>query len=84
MVVFSAGIRARDELARQCGLAVGERGGIVIDEHCRTSDPDIFAIGECALYRGRTYGLVGPGYQMARDRRGHPERRRATGSASST
>ncbi len=66
MVVFSAGISARDELARNCGLAIGERGGIVIDEHCRTSDPDILAIGECAQYRGRTYGLVGPGYQMAR------------------
>ncbi|HET6982169.1 MAG TPA: nitrite reductase large subunit NirB [Myxococcaceae bacterium] len=66
MVVFSAGISARDELARTAGLAVGERGGIVIDEHCRTSDPDILAIGECANYRGRTYGLVGPGYQMAR------------------
>ena len=66
MVVFSAGIRARDELARTAGLSIGERGGIVIDEHCRTSDPDILAIGECANYRGRTYGLVGPGYQMAR------------------
>lgn len=66
MVVFSAGIRARDELARTAGLSIGERGGIVIDEHCHTSDPDILAIGECASYRGRTYGLVGPGYQMAR------------------
>ncbi|HTO99155.1 MAG TPA: FAD-dependent oxidoreductase, partial [Myxococcales bacterium] len=66
MVVFSAGIRARDELARACGLAVGERGGITIDDRCRTSDADILAIGECAHYRGRTYGLVGPGYQMAR------------------
>ncbi|MGZ6144097.1 MAG: nitrite reductase large subunit NirB, partial [Myxococcales bacterium] len=66
MVVFSAGIRARDELARECGLAVGERGGISIDDHCRTSDPDILAIGECAHYRSRTYGLVGPGYRMAR------------------
>ena len=66
MVVFSAGISARDELARECGLAVGERGGVVIDDHCRTSDPDILAIGECAQYRERTYGLVGPGYQMAR------------------
>jgi nitrite reductase (NADH) large subunit len=66
MVVFSAGIVARDELAVDCGLPVGERGGIVIDERCRTADPDILAIGECANYRGRTYGLVGPGYQMAR------------------
>jgi nitrite reductase (NADH) large subunit len=66
MVVFSAGISARDELARECGLALGERGGVVVDDRCRTSDPDILAIGECAHYRGRTYGLVGPGYQMAR------------------
>ncbi|MFL5439252.1 MAG: nitrite reductase large subunit NirB [Myxococcales bacterium] len=66
MVVFSAGIRARDEIARECGLQVGERGGITIDDRCVTSDPDILAIGECAHYRDRTYGLVGPGYQMAR------------------
>jgi len=66
MVVFSAGIRARDEIAKDCGLELGERGGIAVDDRCRTSDPEILAIGECALYRGRTYGLVGPGYQMAR------------------
>jgi nitrite reductase (NADH) large subunit len=65
VVVFSAGIRPRDELARQCGLAVGPRGGIAIDDHCRTSDPDIYAIGECALWRGRIFGLVAPGYRMA-------------------
>ena len=66
LVVFSAGIRPRDELARDCGLATGERGGIAIDESCRTSDPDIFAIGECALYDGRILGLVAPGYEMAK------------------
>lgn len=66
MIVFSAGIRPRDELARQCGLAVGERGGIVIDSECRTSDPDVYAIGECALWGGKVYGLVAPGYEMAR------------------
>ena len=65
LVVFSAGIRPRDELAREAGLTVGERGGIVIDDDCRTSDPNIYAIGECALWRGRTFGLVAPGYQMA-------------------
>ena len=65
LIVFSAGIRPRDELARQAGLAVGERGGIVIDDACRTSDPDIYAIGECALWQGRIFGLVAPGYQMA-------------------
>nr|RNJ68409.1 MAG: nitrite reductase large subunit [Leptolyngbya sp. IPPAS B-1204] len=65
LIVFSAGIRPRDELARQCGLAVGERGGIVINEACQTSDPNIYAIGECALYQNRIYGLVAPGYTMA-------------------
>ncbi len=65
MIVFSAGIRPQDELARQCGLKVGERGGIAIDEYCQTSDPDVYAIGECALYDNRIYGLVAPGYRMA-------------------
>ena len=65
LVVFSAGIRPRDDLARACGLECGERGGVVIDPDCRTSDPAIFAIGECALRAGRVYGLVAPGYQMA-------------------
>lgn len=66
MIVFSAGIRPRDELARECGLTVGERGGIVIDNHCRTSDEHIYAIGECALWNKMTFGLVAPGYQMAK------------------
>ena len=66
LIVFSAGIRPRDELARACGLDVGERGGIVVDDQCRTSDPDIYAIGECALWGGRIYGLVAPGYAMAK------------------
>jgi nitrite reductase (NADH) large subunit len=65
IVVFSAGIRPRDELARESGLNVGQRGGIVIDDLCRTSDPDIYAIGECALWQGRIFGLVAPGYRMA-------------------
>ncbi|MBE9033393.1 nitrite reductase large subunit [filamentous cyanobacterium LEGE 11480] len=65
MIVFSAGIRPRDELARQCGLEMGDRGGIMIDESCQTSDPQVYAIGECALYQGRIFGLVAPGYQMA-------------------
>ena len=66
LVVFSAGIRPRDELARSAGLAVGERGGIVIDGACRTSDPHIYAVGECALWQGRIFGLVAPGYEMAK------------------
>ncbi|MEA3176784.1 MAG: nitrite reductase large subunit, partial [Gammaproteobacteria bacterium] len=66
VIVFSAGIRPRDDLARSAGLRVGERGGIVIDDYCQTSDPNIYAIGECALWRGRAFGLVAPGYDMAR------------------
>jgi nitrite reductase (NADH) large subunit len=65
LIVFSAGIRPRDELARAAGLAVGERGGIQIDSHCQTTNPDIYAVGECALWQGRIFGLVAPGYQMA-------------------
>jgi nitrite reductase [NAD(P)H], large subunit len=65
MIVFSAGIRPRDEIARSCGIEVGERGGIVINDSCQTSDSDIYAIGECALYQNRIYGLVAPGYTMA-------------------
>jgi nitrite reductase (NADH) large subunit len=65
MVVISAGIRPRDELAAGCGLEVGARGGIVVNERLQTSDPSIFAIGECALHCGTIYGLAGPAYQMA-------------------
>ena len=65
MIVVSAGIRPRDELARACGLTVGQRGGVVVDDQLRTSDPDIFAIGEVALHGGMIYGLVAPGYEMA-------------------
>ncbi|MFJ1867774.1 nitrite reductase large subunit NirB [Streptomyces sp. NPDC088097] len=66
LVVFSAGIRPRDQLARDCGLEVGERGGIAVDSRCRTSDPYVYAVGECALaVDGRVYGLVAPGYEMA-------------------
>jgi nitrite reductase (NADH) large subunit len=66
MIVFSAGIRPRDELARNHGLAIGARGGIAIDSECRTSDHDIYAIGECAAWNDQTFGLVAPGYDMAR------------------
>lgn len=65
MLVISAGIRPRDELAKLAGLHVGTRGGIVVNEKMQTSDDDIFAIGECALYEGMIYGLVAPGYEMA-------------------
>ncbi len=66
IVLFSAGIRPQDALARDCELALGERGGIVIDNDCLSSDPDIYAIGECALWNQQIFGLVAPGYDMAR------------------
>ncbi|ANN20393.1 nitrite reductase large subunit [Amycolatopsis orientalis] len=65
LVVFSAGIRPRDDLARSSGLEVGARGGILVDESCRTSDPAVYAIGECAAVAGKVYGIVAPGYAMA-------------------
>lgn len=65
LVVFSAGIRPRDALGRSADLAVAERGGILVDAHCRTSDEHIYAIGECAAPGGVMYGLVAPGYAMA-------------------
>ena len=66
IVLFSAGIRPRDDIARACELEVGPRGGIVINNDCLTSDADIYAIGECALWHGQIFGLVAPGYTMAR------------------
>ncbi|CAN5915632.1 nitrite reductase large subunit NirB [soil metagenome] len=66
MIVFSAGIRPRDELARQSVLAIGARGGVAVDTHCRTSDHNVYAIGECAAWNDQTFGLVAPGYDMAR------------------
>ena len=65
MLLFSAGIRPQDALARDSKLELGERGGIVVNDQCQTSDPDVYAIGECALWSGRIYGLVAPGYKMA-------------------
>ena len=65
LLVISAGIKPRDELARQAGLAVGSRGGILVNEYMQTSDPHIYAIGECALFNEMIYGLVAPGYEMA-------------------
>lgn len=66
LILFSAGIRPYDNLAREFDLTIGERGGIVIDNQCKTSDEDIYAIGECALWNNFIYGLVAPGYAMAK------------------
>jgi nitrite reductase (NADH) large subunit len=64
-IVFSAGIRPQDKLARKMGLEVGSRGGVAVNDHCQTSDDNIYAIGECASWNGMFYGLVAPGYKMA-------------------
>ncbi|MET0701945.1 MAG: nitrite reductase large subunit NirB [Mycobacterium sp.] len=65
LVVFAAGVRPRDELARSAGLATAERGGVLTDLSCATRDPNIFAVGEVAAIEGRCYGLVAPGYAGA-------------------
>lgn len=65
-IIFSAGIRPQDELARSSGIAIGERGGIVINNRCQTNIDDVYAIGECALWENFIFGLVAPGYQMAK------------------
>ncbi|HET7800507.1 MAG TPA: nitrite reductase large subunit NirB [Humibacillus xanthopallidus] len=65
LVVFSAGVRPSDAVARAAGLAVGERGGVTTDVTCRTSDENVWAVGEVAAVEGRCYGLVAPGYTMA-------------------
>jgi nitrite reductase (NADH) large subunit len=65
MLVISAGIKPRDELAKLAGLETGARGGIIVNNKLQTSDENIYAIGECALFEGMIYGLVAPGYEMA-------------------
>ena len=71
LIVFSAGIRPQDALARDAGLEVGDRGGVVVDNQCTTSDPRVFAIGECALWNNQIFGLVAPGYTMAKTLAAH-------------
>lgn len=71
MIVFSAGIRPQDELARSSDIEIGERGGIVINNYCQTNQLDVYAIGECALWQSQIFGLVAPGYQMAKVAVGH-------------
>jgi nitrite reductase (NADH) large subunit len=66
MILFSAGIRPQDALAREFDIAIGERGGIKVNNYCQTNVEDIYAIGECALWNNFIFGLVAPGYTMAR------------------
>ena len=64
LLVMAVGIRPNAALARAAGLHVGR--GVVVDDGMRTSDPAIFAIGECAEHRGIAYGLVAPIFEMCR------------------
>ena len=65
MIIVSAGIRPRDELARDCGIDTAPRGGVAVNDELRTSDPDVLAVGEVASHRGACYGLIAPGWEMA-------------------
>lgn len=65
MIIISAGIKPRDALAKEAGIKRYERGGIVVDDRLRTSDKNIYAVGECAIHEGTLYGLVAPGFEMA-------------------
>jgi nitrite reductase (NADH) large subunit len=65
VVIFAAGVRPRDELGREAGLEIAERGGVLTDLCCATRDCSIYAVGEVAAIEGRCYGLVGPGYTSA-------------------
>lgn len=63
LVIVTAGIAPNIELATLAGIST-ERG-IMVDDHLRTSDPLVYAIGECAQHRDIVYGLVQPGWEMA-------------------
>jgi len=68
MIVFSAGIRPQDGLIKnnpECGIEMGGRGGILINEQCRTNVDHVYAVGECAVWDNKVFGLVAPGYNMA-------------------
>ena len=66
LIVVSAGIRPRDELSDCLQLETGPRGGFVVDQLCRTADAHVYAVGECASFAGKIFGLVAPGYEMAK------------------
>ena len=61
LVIFAIGIKPRDELAKSSGIECHPRGGIVVGEDLQTSAKDIYAVGECASWKGNYYGLIAPG-----------------------
>ena len=77
MVVISAGIRPRDELARACGLEIGPRGGVVVDDTLADHRPGhLRRSARSPAHRGMIYGLVAPGYEMAEVVAANLDRRR--------
>ncbi|KAH9920537.1 nitrite reductase [Epithele typhae] len=73
LVVFAIGITPRDDVARAAGLTCAPRGGVVVDDALRVNRAsdgsgtveNVYAVGECASWRGNTYGLIAPGIEMA-------------------
>jgi len=64
LVVVAAGIRPNVELGRRAGLTVNR--GIVVNDYMETSDPNIFAVGECTEHNGICYGLVAPLFEQGK------------------
>ncbi|WP_109795833.1 nitrite reductase large subunit NirB [Minwuia thermotolerans] len=64
IVVMAVGIKPNVDLAKDAGLEVNR--GLLVDDLMRTSDPAIYAVGECVEHRGQCYGLVAPLYEMAK------------------
>lgn len=64
MIVMACGVRPNAALGRDAGLAINR--GLIVDDRMTTSDPRVFALGECAEHRGVVYGLVAPAYEQAK------------------
>lgn len=66
LVIYAIGIQPRDEIAQSSGIKCDAKGGIVVQDNLQTSAGDVYAIGECASWKGNTYGLIGPGSECLR------------------
>ena len=64
LVVVAAGIRPNADLGRKAGLTVNR--GIVVNDHMETSNPRVFAVGECTEHRGQVFGLVAPLFEQGK------------------
>ena len=64
LVVMAVGIKPNIELAKECGIVVNR--GIVVNDYLQTSNPHIYAVGECAEHHGMVYGLVAPLYEQSK------------------